>query len=448
MTLYDTQTKQVYTGAYGTQGGYRGEPLRYFSIATGRELSTINPLTPQGFQSEFLTGGRPSGAQQSIVAESLRSVVSQPVGLQPVDSRQTATQAVVLANEQLVKTSDLATRSAATFSGLLFDKYESLFAANQTANLQDSLNKFHVGLETDLQHFRATYPERNEQFFPQAIAQTQEALIHRAAQSTPAPPSKLFGFLPIKVSGLVQNLANLGTIVGGAYGAEALASVGEVGAVTSPTVSVGVSGSSVTAGGFTTELGIRGAQAVGLSASGGSPGLALGVAPLESSHLVVGAAGGVVSTAPTTLAVSPTALNLGVVAPSSSGSFWDSLRDLVNNKTTQVKNVALDNPVKTALSAAGAGLTAKQIADSNNPLAALVNTVASAVGLGPIIKPDPPAGPGPGSFPPNMIPGYGGGGGGGGGSYGGSTLTETNSMVLPIMGIGAGLLFLLILARR
>lgn len=337
------------------------------------------------------------------------------------------------------------------YASFLYNRYDSLFFHNGVAEsgFQRSVSTVLANEKQDKIDFATHFANPDFTYLPQARTVAIEGLQVRANQGTPAPPAKLFGFVPLKVPGVVQNLSNLGVIVAGAYGPGLLAPEA-AGATTSAGVSTSVVGSSVEAGGFAGELGIRGAQAVSL-ASTSTPGIsaasAFGVEGLSSSGLALGAAGGVIETAPVLASVSPMAANLGLNTVTTQPGLFDQIGEFLKNQVRQVADTVQQNPVKSGLSAAGTALTAKQIADSSNPLAALVNTVSGALGLGPIIKPTPT--PGPGSLPPNLVPGYGGGGsGGGGGSYGGAVVTDTGNMVLPLMGIVVGILFVLVLARR
>ena len=92
------------------------------------------------------------------------------------------------------------------------------------------------------------------------------------------------------------------------------------------------------------------------------------------------------------------------------------------------------NPGQSAIAATGTAFTLKRVAESSNPFAALVNTVAGAVGLPPPINPGGGGNPGgnPGGIP---IAGYASGnsgGSGGGVSFGSSSSGS---------GIGSGILW-------
>ena len=463
LTLYDTVTKQVYKGGYGTQtiGDARAGLVQYVStdFATyGRLLSTSDPnVKPDPALTVVVYNNqRPTGSQQDAINQGFLDSLAAlnpklPIAQSVVDA--TGRNVTYIPAREATAQEAKASGDAKAWASFLYLKYDQLFYSNGLAESgwAKSVSTLMQNQTQDRIEFAQHVPNADTSLFDYGRNVALNGLERQAYAGTPAAPGKLFGFLPLRVPGVVQNIANLGVIVGGAYAPGILA--GEAaGATTSAGVSTTVTGSELTAvgaqgGSVAAPLGIRGAQAVSLAATGGSTGGTVGLAPLVSTSYEIGAAGSLVAQAPALAAISPTAANIGVTGAITSRGFTDIVSDFFQNKVTQAKNAALENPVKTGLSAAGTALTVKQIAGAKDPFAALVNTISSAVGLGPIIKPDQPGGPG--ALPPSLVPGYGGGGGGGGGgSYGGATITETGNMILPIMGMIVGLLVLLALLRR
>lgn len=302
-------------------------------------------------------------------------------------------------------------------------------------NLQALTENAYKTLPKALEKFKAKYSDEDLTQIKQGIKAATDSLHFTANLSTPAAKGKLFGFIPIKVDQSVQQFiavtlaaitAGIGTYLSGASQA------GAVGGAEAGTVA----GSTIEAGAFSANLGIRGVQAANLASAGGYPGAALGF----SSPTLSG--GSFAIAAAPLSAVTPQALRLGVTGTTIQPTYIDTVTTQVTNSVNKVKDWIYDNPVQAAVGATGASMTLKKVAESSNPLAALVNTVAGAVGLPPIIQPPSPS---PGSIPASFFSG--GSGGGGGQGFGVGTTNIVSTGLLWILLIG-GLILLVLKLRK
>ena len=463
MVLYDPITKKQHVGGWGTtSNGGRGTKYISTNKAThGRELVIQNPLTPKGFG--VLNPSR-SFSQQSTAFASLVGNVSGAVDasinkLYPYYATTSigdlsGRTSVPLYKPEVAKrlqqdklSLDLAKRTAETFSTDLWKKYEGVFFANQIGGIESSFKKFDTELQKNIDVFRSTYNTRDDRFLKEAIEKTRSSLVIRAQQGTPRKKSKLFGFLPIKVSAPVQSSVIAGISLG-------------IAAYTAPASSVAVASSGVGGTGVGTvgtvapsfSVGVAGANVAPFSQFGNFavvPGIqvtASGLAPVSAGLTWAPVAGSAVSTpvfASTSvqaaqLGITPASLGLPVASPQP--SIFDNVTQAVKNEFDEVLNYVKGNPVKSVVGATSGALTLKKVAESSNPLAALVNTVAGAVGLPPLINPG-------GSTSTSPFASYGsyGGGGGGGGNTSQSTIGSTG--VLWVLAIGFAILLILKLRK-
>ncbi len=250
------------------------------------------------------------------------------------------------------------------------------------ANLEAVYINFGKKFPAQFERFKAKYSDEDLSQIRKAITAATDSLEFTARITTPAPKGKLFGFLPIKVKQGVQQFvatslaavtAGIGVYVSGAQ-------AGAVGGTQAGTVA-GTTVTTVEAGAFSANLGIRGVQAANLASAGGYPGAALGFSAPSLSG------GSFAITAAPLTAVSPQALRLGITGTTIKSGVMDTLVARATSLIDNVKSYVIENPTQSAIAATGTSLTLKKIAESSDPLAALVNTVAGAVGLPPIIQP-------------------------------------------------------------
>lgn len=141
------------------------------------------------------------------------------------------------------------------------------------------------------------------------------------------------------------------------------------------------------------------------------------------------------------LAVNPAPFS--VVPVTTSPSFLSSLGNSISNSLSNTKSAILAKPVEATISGVGLATTIQRIITSPNPFAALVNSVAGAVGLPPLIQTPPSGGSTPG-IPPSF---FSSGGGGGGQGFGVGTTNIKSTGLLWILLVG-GLVLLALKLRK
>lgn len=294
------------------------------------------------------------------------------------------------------------------------------------ANLNQLFDNMSKKLPSFLDKYRSKYNDEDLSQIKKGINAAVESLRFTANVTTPAPKGKLFGFLPIKVDQSVQQFiavslaaitAGVGTYLSGASQAGTVGG-GAAGAAGGEAVTVGAPFLVNTPGG----AGLTG------FVSGVPSSVVTYAAP---ASFVVNTPGS--TTGLTQFTVTPVH-NIQPTLVSQVGS-WSQ------QQIADVKQSILANPVKSAIGGAGLGMTLKKISESPDPFASLVNTVAGAVGLPPLIQPPTPT--------PGMPSAFfsGGGGGGGGQGFGMGTTNIMSTGILWIL-LAGGLLLLALKLRK
>lgn len=318
----------------------------------------------------------------------------------------------------------MARESAQRFAWDLYKAHKHEFLGTAGDVEHKATTNFLKNLSRDVEQFRARYSDEDVTMLNAGAQVALDSLQQAAKWTTPAPKVKLFGFLPLKVDKSANSfigVAAAAVTAGASAYLSAGTQAGSVAGTGSTLAETGaMSSTTVTSGAFTADLGIRGVQAANLASAGGYPGAALGM----STPTLVSTSGFAVA-APLA-AVSPQALRLGVTGTTIQPSVMDTLAARVSTVFSNAKNAVLENPVQSAVAATGTAFTLKRVSESSNPLAALVNTVAGAIGLPPLIRPGGNGGnPGGVGIAPSSYFSTGGGGGGGGFGYGDSVQSKT-----------------------
>jgi len=367
----------------------------------------------------------------------MRPYLETPIGLTPQQEVQRKKDLAAWNARKLQR------ESAVRFAIDVFNRHQNEFTGT-SADLNNVLKNYSKALAKDVELFKTRYSNEDVTWLGKGVKVATDALIQHAYITTPAPKHKLFGFIPIKVSSALEQFIGVSIAAATAGITSAVSAATEVGSTAGVAGSevapaVSTAPSTVTVGSYSADLGIRGAQAANLASAGGYPGAALGFgAPsLEASSVFAPAA--------TPLAaVTPQALRLGITGTTIQSGFLDTAIAKLSNTLQSAKNYVLENPTQSALAGAGAGFTLKRVSESQNPLGALINTIAGAVGLPPIVKP-PGGNPGPVGSPFAGVFGGGGGAGGAGFGQGGPGLGST--WLLWIL-LGFGVILLAVKLRR
>ena len=292
------------------------------------------------------------------------------------------------------------------------------------ANLSKVMGNFSKSMARDVEVFKSKYSNEDVTWLGKGAQAASDSLTFISGVTTPAPKGKLFGFIPIRVTPALQSF------IGVSVGAAASFAAPAIGAASQVSTPAAVGSDTI----------ITGAPFLVNTPGGGSVTGFLSNVP-GSLTTYVPQASFLVNTPGSTTGITQFTVNpVAEVQPSVVGQVgsWSQ------KQIADVKASILENPVKSAVGGAGLGFTLKRISESSNPLAALVNTVAGAVGLPPIINPGPGATGGKG---PNPYSGFFGSGGGGGGSSSSLTSMSTLSSSFLWIGLIVGVILLIVKAR-